>query len=893
MTAARFPGNTWAGLMIFTLGGLSACSPGYRGTAPESNAIEVTPSAAGTVSVVSGGSKAFSLSFTTSDAQPITDLFITSGLSALPAGWSGPTTFSCATVRTGSGCVLNLTYSPTSGASGVVSIDYDYIDHAGIGRSGTISIPYEGTVHDTVSATVAPAGGVTAVIGASQPVAVTFITDDGSAATALAVTSDLSVLPAGWSSTASAFTCAAVSTGSGCLLSLQYSPTAVNSGMLSLGFSYIDNAGTAKTGTLTVPYASSSHDNVVATVMPSGQITSVVGAPSQSIAITFTTDDQNQSTALALLTDLSALPAGWAAAGSSFTCATVSMGNGCQLQLGYQASAAGSGTLSLTYGYQDNAGTAKTGSINVPYTATLHNNVAGSPAPSGQINAVVGAGGQTVLVNFTTDSGLASGLSLTTALNTLPAGWSSTATSFSCPSVTSAGNGCELPLTYSPGGVGSGTLILQYAYTNDADAPATGTISLPYASTAHDTVTATVVPSGTVGVRVGQSQSVTVDFTTSDGNIATGVAIATSGGNSLASLPSGWSVSGGGGSFTCSSVSSGTGCELALTYAPTAPASGTLSLSFSYADNAGSPQTGTVDIAYQATTVHAYLSDPQDGLLMCSISALDGSLSGCQPVGDGFTSPWSVAFFSGTTANYAYVTDPGSAAIYVCAVNADGTFAPGCIAHTDPAINYPWRAAVAGSTLYTANQYYNPGAGVVTACAISSVDGSLSNCGLTAIAGGLNYASGVTLNGNVGYVATDNNGFWMCGVDPSTAGLTTCAPASVSGSSVGVTWNIAIAGSVAYLANDINVTSCVIGIDGSLTSCSDTPIDPANYPRAVGIAVDGAYLYVTAEVMFGGATVYRCAINGLAVSSCSAAISDHSTDTYSGFQYFVTDVQIH
>jgi hypothetical protein len=893
MKAARFPGYSWVGLMFLTLGGLSACSSSHQGTAPASNAIEVTPSSAGTVSVVSGGSKAFSLSFTSSDAQPITALFIESGLSALPAGWSGPAAFICATVRTGSGCVLNLTYSPTSGASGVVSIDYDYIDHAGIGRSGTISISYESTVHDTVSATVAPTGGVTAVIGASQPVAVTFTTDDGSAATALAVTSDLSVLPAGWSSSASTFTCAAVSTGSGCLLSLQFAPTAVSSGTLSLGFSYVDNAGTAKTGTLTVPYASSSHDNVVATVTPSGQITSVVGAPSQSIAITFTTDDQNPSTALALLTDLSALPAGWAAAGSSFSCATVSTGNGCQLHLGYQATAAGTGVLSLTYGYLDNVGTAKTGSINVPYTATLHNNVAGSPAPSGQINAVVGAGGQTVQVNFTTDTGLASGLSLTTALNTLPVGWSSTATTFSCLSVTSAGNGCELPLTYAPGAVGSGTLTLQYAYTNNANAPATGTVSLAYASTTHDTVTATVAPSGTVGLRVGQSQSVTVDFTTSDGNVASALAIATSGGSGLASLPSGWTVSGGGGSFTCSSVSSGTGCELALTYAPSASASGTLSLSFTYADNAGSPQTGTVNIAYQATTVHAYLSDQQDGLFMCSISGADGSLSGCQLVGDGFTRPWSVAFFSGTTANYAYVTNPVNATVYVCVVNVDGTFAPGCIAQTDPAINYPWHAAVAGSTLYMANQYFNPGAGVVTACAISSVDGSLSACALTAIAGGLNYASGVTLNGNVGYVATDNNGFWMCGVDPSTAGLTACAPATVSGSNVGNTWNVAIAGSVAYLANGFNVTSCMIGIDGSLTTCSDTPIDPANRPRAAGIALDGGYLYVTAQVMFRGSTVYRCVINGLTVSSCSAAISDHSTDSYRNFQFSVNDVQIH
>jgi hypothetical protein len=48
-------------------------------------------------------------------------------------------------------------------------------------------------------------------------------------------------------------------------------------------------------------------------------------------------------------------------------------------------------------------------------------------------------------------------------------------------------------------------------------------------------------------------------------------------------------------------VSVGAGCQLALTYAPTAAATGTLTLGFSYTNDAGIAKTGTVSIAYTAT----------------------------------------------------------------------------------------------------------------------------------------------------------------------------------------------------------------------------------------------------------------------------------------------------
>jgi len=47
----------------------------------------------------------------------------------------------------------------------------------------------------------------------------------------------------------------------------------------------------------------------------------------------------------------------------------VGTGSGCQLSLTYAPVAPGSGTLSLPYAYNDNSGTAKTGSVSIVYTA--------------------------------------------------------------------------------------------------------------------------------------------------------------------------------------------------------------------------------------------------------------------------------------------------------------------------------------------------------------------------------------------------------------------------------------------------------------------------------------------------------------------------------------------
>ena len=184
---------------------------------------------------------------------------------------------------------------------------------------------------------------------------------------------------------------------------LTYQPTSSASGVLALNYAYTDDSGASRTGSLNIPYATTSSNNVVAVSSPAGQINAAEKTGSQAVAIDFNTDDGRAASGLVVTSSLSALPAGWHSASKSFSCGSVSTGNGCQLGLSYAPTALGSGTLALTYAYDDDAGNQQTGTLNIPYAATTNDNVVGTASPAGQINAVVGQGSQAVAVVFTTD----------------------------------------------------------------------------------------------------------------------------------------------------------------------------------------------------------------------------------------------------------------------------------------------------------------------------------------------------------------------------------------------------------------------------------------------------------------------------------------------------------
>jgi hypothetical protein len=766
-------------------------------------------------------------------------------------------------VSTGSGCVLNLVFAPSGASSGTLTFGYGYTDAAGTGRTGTLTLTYLSTSEDNVAGTASPAGQIVARTGGGgQAVTITFTTDDGQPATALALTTDLSSLPAGWHSAITTFACATVSTGNGCQLTLDYTPTVVDSGTLSLAFTYADNSGATKNGTVAVSYVSSSDNNIVGTIAPSGQITALVGA-TQVATVTFTTDDGASASTFSVTSSLSALPSAWNSAAPSLACASVATGNGCELILTYTPTAAAAGTLQLAYAYTNNAGIAKTGTVNIPYRASAHDNVSATVAPSGQVNAVAGTGSQSVNVTFDTDDGaVATALTLSTSLASLPSGWSATASSFTCTTV-STGNGCTLGLDYAPSTITSGTLVLGYSYTDNAGTAKTGTVSIPYAATAHDNVVGTATPSGPIDLVTNSIQTVAVTFATDDGNAASSLSV-TSG---LSTLPTGWS---GPAAFMCATLSSGTGCQLSLTYAPTTAGSGTVSLTFGYTDNAGTAKTGSVNIAFSARVQHVYVVDGH-GISLCG-AAVDKTLTGCAATG-GLSGANGLAF----SGNFAYVANYSG--VQVCAVAADGTLS-GCTG-TGSGFNGPYHVAVHQGYAYVTNVNFPP---MVTYCAINAADGTLSNCATTI--NSLGYTLGIAISDRYAYISSSSGMTSQCDVNVD-ATLSGCT-ATASGIS---DLSIALSGSVAFIASYSNgLATCAIDAGtGNLTGCTTTSVygyDTRAVAAGNGYVYVGGYYLDFAHHFTITSHVYLCAVSGQTVSNC--AVSDGGA-TFSQ----PTDIVIH
>jgi len=83
---------------------------------------------------------------------------------------------------------------------------------------------------------------------------------------------------------------------------------------------YTKLRGSRADRSISVPYASTSNNNVTGSVSPSGQVAAMVGGGSRVVTVTFDTDDGNPTTAFAVTTNLTGLPAGWSSAVHSLSC---------------------------------------------------------------------------------------------------------------------------------------------------------------------------------------------------------------------------------------------------------------------------------------------------------------------------------------------------------------------------------------------------------------------------------------------------------------------------------------------------------------------------------------------------------------------------------------------
>jgi hypothetical protein len=365
-------GTTTTGGTTAGTGGLpSGGETGVKGT---HNRIVGTPPS-NMVSAVVGAKLTVPFVFTSSDGRSISGFAINNSLgAALPPGWTGPESFGCQTVSTGSGCVLNLVYKPTAYTTQqAVTLNYVFIDNSNEPVTGdTTSFNYQATTNDNVTATLAPAGQISATVGAAaQTVNVTFTTDDMEPASALSLSGSVpSPLPAGWTGPATT-TCATVSAGNACTLSWSYMPTVPDNGTLEIDYAYSNDSGTAKMASFNIPYSATANDSIVGTVTPSAVPINVVFPGSQPVWVTFTTNDTFVASNLLVTTDLTALPPGWSVSSPNFSCAAISTGTGCQLSLTYSPTTNhDNATLQLVYTYNNNAGTAMQGSVNIVFTSS-------------------------------------------------------------------------------------------------------------------------------------------------------------------------------------------------------------------------------------------------------------------------------------------------------------------------------------------------------------------------------------------------------------------------------------------------------------------------------------------------------------------------------------------
>ena len=724
-----------AALSLFNVVG---CSSSHNSSAPAASPVTDTLAVSPTVgvdAVINGGRQTVSLSFNSTDSSNLTNLKVTAGLSTLPAGWSGPSSFSCSTVSTGSGCVLNLVYAPAAVASGALKLDYSYTDSAGAAQTGTATVNYAGTTNNNVVGTVSPTGQIVATVAqGSQVATVTFTTDDGNSASAFTLTTELSTLPAGWSTSASSLTCGSVSTGNGCELSLTYAPTVPASGSLSLAYSYKDNSGDTKTGTVVIRYAATANDNIVGTVAPTGQIGGPIGNAAQAVTVTFTTDDGFPATGLSVTSGLSSLPVGWSASANSLTCASISTGAGCRLSLSFIPTPTATGTLALRYAYANNAGTAKTGTVNIAYQSTSHNAVVGTPNPGGTVRVRVGETKQ-IQVTFTTNDGnTATNFKVTSDLNALPAGWSG-ANGFACDAVNS-GIGCSLPLSYAPVTNATGILTLNFSYTDSAFTAQMGSVDVQYSNPhvyALGPITefCSIIANGTLNTCAQTATS--ADTSNMGGGSAYGPGTFSGG---YAYIP------GANSDFdTCALERDGP------------------------LDNCTPTSLESSEVVYGIATYGNYVYlDYYDDIRVCTIGTA-GSLNNCAVTAStsGISDPYGVA----ANASFAYIVNYSIPAM--CVVSpTDGTL-NACSAITITANNAGLNGA-AQIKIY-GNYVYAPAgsAGVVT-CAIAN-DGSLPNC-TTYSTGSSSYD--IAILDTDAYVSSGSD-VYHCTVDQGNGALSACA----------------------------------------------------------------------------------------------------------------------
>ena len=328
-------------------------------------------------------------------------------------------------------------------------------------------------------------GELTLYAGQSRQRMLHFRTSDGGSASSLVLGLPAGGLPAGWSISGDRNGCDQVDGAEQCQLALTYAPVAAEpSTSATFPYSYRDNKGNARTGSVAIAYAALAVNAATATLLPGGPVRGVAGKTS-SVVLNFGTNDGSPATALHVENDPASLPEGWTATGGGLDCANFGAGASCQLPLSYAPmSTTPASVLVINYRYKDSGGKDQAATAAIDYSATGSNTVDASLSPAGVVRARAGSSQQVTLTFAPSDANPASSLRLLTDVAKLPAEWTVKASTLPCEAVDGNG-GCSMTLVYSPGpDQPAGKLDIDYAYTDAIGHQLAGKAAIAFAS--HD-----------------------------------------------------------------------------------------------------------------------------------------------------------------------------------------------------------------------------------------------------------------------------------------------------------------------------------------------------------------------------------------------------------------------
>lgn len=230
------------------------------------NSVVTSQRPEGVLRGIVGRTAPVTLEFEPSDGEPAASLKVTTDLAALPPGWTSERPeFACSAMGRGQACRLALAYSPVVPVDeSALELAYSYVDSSGASRSGTARVDYSATLAGSVSASIDAGGPLLVRPGERREITVRFGTTDKVRASALRLSTDFANT-AGWSVRPDWQGCASVEGSGSCSLTLVFAPSAVlGPDTLSLAYTYIDNIGEARSGSVDIAYSSRLYEAYIA-----------------------------------------------------------------------------------------------------------------------------------------------------------------------------------------------------------------------------------------------------------------------------------------------------------------------------------------------------------------------------------------------------------------------------------------------------------------------------------------------------------------------------------------------------------------------------------------------------------------------------------------------------